>query len=115
MRLQDKVALITGAASGMGRATSILFAREGSKVVAADVDEAGGQKTVDLIHEMGADAFFVKADVSREADEHAETNPPTAPRMPKWAPRVKFSVPGTDDTTPSGCPRCQPVASMRFK
>jgi len=68
MRLQDKVALITGAASGMGRATSILFAREGSKVVAADIDEAGGQKTVDLIHEMGADAFFVKADVSREAD-----------------------------------------------
>lgn len=68
MRLKDKVALITGAASGMGRATAILFAREGSKVVAADVDEAGGQKTVDLIHEMGADAFFVKADVSRETD-----------------------------------------------
>jgi NAD(P)-dependent dehydrogenase (short-subunit alcohol dehydrogenase family) len=68
MRLKDKVSLITGAASGMGRATAILFAREGSKVVASDVDETGGQKTVDLIHEMGADAIFVKANVSREAD-----------------------------------------------
>lgn len=68
MRLKDKVSLITGAASGMGRATAILFAREGSKVAAADVDEAGGRKTVDLIHEIGGDAFFVKADVSREAD-----------------------------------------------
>ncbi|MGH7964134.1 MAG: SDR family NAD(P)-dependent oxidoreductase [Candidatus Binatia bacterium] len=68
MRLKDKVSLITGAASGMGRATAMLFAREGSKVVATDVDEAGGQKTIDLIHEMGADAVFVKADVSREAD-----------------------------------------------
>lgn len=68
MKLKDKVSLITGAASGMGRATAILFAREGSKVVATDVDEAGGQKTIDLIHEMGADALFVKADVSREAD-----------------------------------------------
>jgi NAD(P)-dependent dehydrogenase (short-subunit alcohol dehydrogenase family) len=68
MRLKDKVSLITGAASGMGRATAILFAREGSKVVVSDVDEAGGQKTIDLIHEMGADAIFVKANVSHEAD-----------------------------------------------
>src|SRR6266581_2192028 len=68
MRLQDKVSLITGAASGMGRATAILFAREGSKVVVVDVDEAGGRKTVDLIHEIGADALLVKADISREAE-----------------------------------------------
>ena len=68
MRLQDKVSLITGAASGMGRATAILFAREGSKVVVVDVDEAGSRKTVDLIHELGADALLVKADVSREAE-----------------------------------------------
>ncbi len=68
MKLQDKVSLITGAASGMGRATAILFAREGSKVVAVDVDEAGGRKTVDLIHELGADAMIVKADVARDAE-----------------------------------------------
>lgn len=68
MKLPGKVSLITGAASGMGRATALLFAREGSKVVAVDVDEAGGQKTIDLIHEMGGDAIFVRADVARDDD-----------------------------------------------
>jgi NAD(P)-dependent dehydrogenase (short-subunit alcohol dehydrogenase family) len=63
--LQDKVALITGAASGIGRATAQLFAREGARVVVADINEPGGQETVDGIRAAGGDAIFVRTDVGR--------------------------------------------------
>ncbi len=63
MLLQDKVALITGAASGIGRATALLFSREGAKVVVADINEAGAEETVENIRENSAEAFFVKTDV----------------------------------------------------
>ena len=49
MRLRDKVTLITGAGSGIGRETALLFAREGARVVVADIDEAGGHETVRLL------------------------------------------------------------------
>lgn len=68
MRLPNKVALITGAASGIGRASAILFAAEGAKVVVADVDETGGRQTVDLIAQKGGSAIFVKADVTKADD-----------------------------------------------
>ena len=67
-RVEDKVALITGAGSGIGRATAQLFAREGAKVVAADRDPGGGEATVAAIRDEGHDAIFHQADVSREAD-----------------------------------------------
>jgi NAD(P)-dependent dehydrogenase (short-subunit alcohol dehydrogenase family) len=51
MRLKDKVALITGAGSGMGRATAILFAREGARVAVVDIDVAGGEETVRAIRQ----------------------------------------------------------------
>jgi len=66
--LNEKVALITGAGSGIGRATARVFAREGSKLVLTDVVEAGGQETLKMVKEAGAEAIFVKADVSKSGD-----------------------------------------------
>ena len=71
MRLQDKVAIITGAGGGMGRVASLTFAREGAKIVAAEFGEAAGNETVRVVREAGGEASFVRADVSSEADAKA--------------------------------------------
>jgi NAD(P)-dependent dehydrogenase (short-subunit alcohol dehydrogenase family) len=68
MRLKDKVALITGAASGIGRETALLFASEGASIAAADVDDRGGKETVERVRAAGGKAIYVHADVSRAAD-----------------------------------------------
>jgi NAD(P)-dependent dehydrogenase (short-subunit alcohol dehydrogenase family) len=60
----DKVALVTGAASGIGRTCAQLYAREGAKVIVSDVDETGGMETVQLIAQSGGEAVFMKTDVS---------------------------------------------------
>ena len=65
MRLNGKVAIVTGAGSGIGRASAILFAQEGASVVASDINEGPGEETVAAIRSEGGEAFFVKADVSR--------------------------------------------------
>ncbi|WP_245638561.1 SDR family NAD(P)-dependent oxidoreductase [Hydrogenophaga palleronii] len=77
MLLKDKVALVTGAGSGIGREVALAFAREGACVVVADVDATGGEETVARIH-AGADgggsspgALFVRMDVSDPADHEA--------------------------------------------
>ena len=67
-RLEGKVALITGAGSGFGRATAILFVKEGAKVVVADYVAEGGEETVRMIKEAGGEAIFVNADVSKTED-----------------------------------------------
>jgi NAD(P)-dependent dehydrogenase (short-subunit alcohol dehydrogenase family) len=67
MRLQDKVALITGAGSGIGRETATLFAREGASVVVVDVNDAAGQETVDMIETIGGQATYVHADIAQAA------------------------------------------------
>jgi len=69
--LDGKIALITGAGSGIGRATARIFAREGARLVLADVVEAGGNETLRMIKEAGADGIFVKCDVANEADVDA--------------------------------------------
>jgi 3-oxoacyl-[acyl-carrier protein] reductase len=68
MKLENKVALITGAGSGMGRASAILFSKEGSKISVVDVDSKTGKETVDAIKDMGGEAIFVQADVSSAPD-----------------------------------------------
>ena len=70
MRLKDKVVLVTGGGSGIGRATGLLFAREGAKVVVSDVSEPDALQTVGQIREEGGEATPVAGDVS--ADEDAE-------------------------------------------
>ena len=66
--LREKVALVTGGASGIGRATALALAAEGAYVVVADVDEAGGQAVVAEIGDLGGQAFFQYSDVSQAAD-----------------------------------------------
>ena len=68
MRLEDKVALITGASQGIGRETALLFASEGAQVVVVDVKDDGGSQTVMDIEAAGGQAIFVHADVSKAAD-----------------------------------------------
>ena len=67
-RLEGKVALITGAGSGMGREAAVLFAREGARVVVSDVVEAGGNETVAAVKNAGGDATFVRANVAEASD-----------------------------------------------
>jgi len=67
-KLDGKVALITGAASGIGRATALLFAKEGARVAIADWAPEGGRETVKMIKEAGGEAIFIEADVSKAAD-----------------------------------------------
>lgn len=68
MRLKNKVTIITGAASGIGKATALLFAEHGARVVVADIDIHGGKKTVTEIQKVGNEAKFIKTDVTNIID-----------------------------------------------
>jgi NAD(P)-dependent dehydrogenase (short-subunit alcohol dehydrogenase family) len=67
MRLQDKVAIITGAGSGIGREAALIFAREGARVVVADLNDQAGKATAATIQGSGGEAFYVHTDVSKAA------------------------------------------------
>jgi NAD(P)-dependent dehydrogenase (short-subunit alcohol dehydrogenase family) len=69
--LNGKVALVTGGASGIGRATALTFAQEGAKLIIADMNEEGGQQTVHMITEKGGEAIFVRTDVSKAIEVQA--------------------------------------------
>jgi NAD(P)-dependent dehydrogenase (short-subunit alcohol dehydrogenase family) len=71
VRLQDKVAIITGAGSGMGRVAANLFAKEGAKVVVAEFGKAAGEETVAQVQQAGGAATFVKTDVADESSAKA--------------------------------------------
>lgn len=71
MRLAKKVAIVTGASRGIGRATAVRFAAEGAKVVVDDVHDKGGEETVRRIKDAGGEALFVHADVSQEKEIEA--------------------------------------------
>jgi NAD(P)-dependent dehydrogenase (short-subunit alcohol dehydrogenase family) len=66
--LENKVAIVTGAGSGIGKAISVLYAAEGAKIVVSDIDEKGGNETVSAIKAKGGEAIFVKADTSKPDD-----------------------------------------------
>jgi NAD(P)-dependent dehydrogenase (short-subunit alcohol dehydrogenase family) len=69
--LDGKVALITGAGSGIGRATSLIFAREGARLVLADIVAEGGEETLRMVKQEGAEAIFVRTDVSKLTEVEA--------------------------------------------
>ncbi len=73
-KLKDKVAIVTGASSGIGRATALAFSREGAKLVVADIDVAGGEETVKMIQGNGGKALFVKTDVTKAAEVEEMVN-----------------------------------------
>ena len=67
MRLNNKVAMITGAGSGIGRETALLFAKEGAKIVVADIYEKGGEETASIINKIG-EGYFAKVDVTKREE-----------------------------------------------
>lgn len=71
MRFAGKVALITGAGMGIGRATALLLAREGARVVVVDYEAESGQETAGLIHQEGGEALFIRANVIQPTEVQA--------------------------------------------
>src|SRR5271165_7081091 len=69
--LEGKVALITGAGSGIGRATALLFGEQGARLVLADIDDSGGAATAELIAERGGEALHLHCDVSQPTQAQA--------------------------------------------
>lgn len=73
-QFENKIALVTGGSSGIGRATALAFSREGAKLVIADMNIEGGEETVNLIKEAGGDAIFVKTDIAKGIEVEAMVN-----------------------------------------
>ncbi len=100
-RLEGKVALITGAGSGMGRAAAELFAGEGARIVVTDVVDDGGNATVAAVRAAGGDATYVRADVSKAARLRGD-GPVPRPR-PTAACTCSTTTPGSSPPTTAVC------------
>jgi len=70
-KMQDKVVVITGSGSGIGREAALIFSREGAKVVVSDINVSGGDETVALVKAAGGEATFIKCDVSKGPEVEA--------------------------------------------
>jgi 15-hydroxyprostaglandin dehydrogenase (NAD) len=68
MKLEDKVAVVSGGGSGIGRAAVLALAERGAKIVVADIDDRGGRQTVDMVGEKGGTAVFIRCDVTKTED-----------------------------------------------
>ena len=66
MRLRNKIAIVTGGSSGIGKASSILFAKEGAKIIVADINDKAGEDVARMIKEKSGEATFVHCDVTKE-------------------------------------------------
>lgn len=97
--LSGRVALVTGAASGIGRASALAFAREGAKVIVSDVAAPGAEETVRMIAEAGGQARFVRADVSVERDVQALVDAALASYGRLDCAHNNAGVPGADAKT----------------
>lgn len=86
-RLDEKAAVVTGAAGGIGEATALLFAEHGARVVVADINEAGGDGVVSRIRADGGEARFVKTDVSSAAETDTILQA-IGRRFTRWSPRA---------------------------
>ena len=96
--LEGKVAVVTGAAMGIGRASAQIFAREGASVVVADIDDDGGHETVALIEAAGGRASFVRTDVSVQDDVGPWSATPSTPTAGSTAPTT---MPGSPHPWPT--------------
>jgi len=72
--MQNKVVIVTGGGSGIGRASALAFAREGAKVVVVDLLDSNGEETARMIRDNGGEATFIKADISKDAEVSAMVN-----------------------------------------
>jgi len=70
-QLENKVAIVTGSGSGIGRAVALSYAKEGAKVVVSDIDENGGETTVEMIRKISGEAIFIRADTSSPTDNES--------------------------------------------
>ena len=104
-RVEGNVALVTGGASGIGRATALTFAREGAKLVVADMNADGGQQTVHMIRENGGEAIFVRTGVLVKRGHL--TRPSFGVSRTFGASRVPGSLPMAEGPR---CPQAQSLA-----
>jgi NAD(P)-dependent dehydrogenase (short-subunit alcohol dehydrogenase family) len=98
--LDGKVALVTGATSGIGRETAILFAKAGAKVVVSGRREPEGNETLDLIRAAGGEGLFVQTDVSKASEVEALVSGCPSPNNPKKT----GTAPSTSTSKASGSP-----------